>query len=334
MSAPVVTRSSRAAEERRLRRVLAGFDGEVRWHEPLAAYTTLGVGGPATVVALPRSVTTVSELVRALGGIPWWVIGRGSNLLVPDTGLDGVVIVLGRPLSRITVLGADERQVRVRVQAGCSLARLIRWCVDQGFAGIEFLSGVPGTVGGAVAMNAGAWGGEIGERVESLLVMAPDGTLETRRAAEIGFAYRRTALAGGIVLEAVLRLRLAEPEVVDRACQEFLHRRLASQPLQAASAGSFFKNPAGDPAGRLIERAGMKGFTVGGAKVSEKHANFIVNTGTATAADIHALMLAVQQRVAEVSGVMLEPEVRFLGDWPPPAAVDTPASSAGLKGEV
>ncbi len=305
-----------AADVERLQYLLAGFDGDVRWWEPLATYTTLGVGGPALALVLPRSVEAITSLVRALGAIPWWVVGRGSNLLVPDEGLPGVVILLGRSLSRITVLAADEHQVRVRVQAGCSLARLIRWCVEQGFAGLEFLAGVPGTVGGAVAMNAGAWGREIGERLESLLLMTPDGALQERSAADIGFAYRHAALAGAVVLEAVFRLRLGDPATVDDACQAFLQRRLAKQPLQAASAGSFFKNPAGTPAGQLIERAGLKGVSVGGAKVSEKHANFIVNTGGATAADIHALMQLVQRRVAEVCGVMLEPEVRLLGAWP------------------
>ncbi len=307
---------SPAAETERLRYLLAGFDGEVRWQEPMARHTTLGVGGPALVLVQPRSVEAVTSLVRALERIPWWVVGRGSNLLVPDEGLPGVVVLLGRPLSRITVLAADERCVRVRVQAGCTLARLIRWCVEQGFAGLEFLAGVPGTVGGAVAMNAGAWGQEIAGRLESLLLMAPDGTLLERPASDVGFAYRQASLGGGVVLEAVFRLSLADPATVDSACQAFLQRRLASQPLQAASAGSFFRNPAGEPAGRLIERAGLKGMSVGGARVSEKHANFIVNTGSATAADIHALMRLVQRRVAEICGVVLDPEVRLLGTWP------------------
>ncbi len=303
-------------DENRLREMLAGFDGEIRWHEPLAGYTTLRVGGPATAVVLPDSVAAITDLVRSLAGIPWWVIGRGSNVLVPDEGLAGVVILLGRNFGGITVTASDDREVRVRVQAGCSLARLVRWTVEQGFAGLEFVSGIPGTVGGGVAMNAGAWGQEIGNLVESLLVMAADGTTREIDGTAAGFGYRRSGLAGKVVLEVVFRLRLAEPEAVDDACQDFLQRRLAKQPLQEASAGSFFKNPTNVAAGRLIERAGLKGFAIGGAKVSEKHANFIVNTGKATAADIHALMVAVQQRVYTTFGVLLEPEVQLLGRWP------------------
>ncbi len=298
------------------RRVNRCYGGEVRWNESLAGYTTLRVGGPAAAVVMPATVEELAGLIRGLEGVPWWVIGRGSNILVPDEGLAGVVIVMDRNLTAITVIESRDDTVLVRVQAGCGLAPLIRWTVEQGFSGLEFACGIPGTVGGAVIMNAGAWGREISEVIRSLTVMDRSGELAEIAATDAAFSYRKSSgLDRLIVVDAVFRLMVKEPETVDQACQDALRKRMARQPLRCHSAGSFFRNPADEPAGRLIERAGLKGYRIGGAIVSEKHANFIVNTGSASAADIYALMREIQKRVYDISGIMLEPEVRLLGRW-------------------
>ncbi|MEW6427089.1 MAG: UDP-N-acetylmuramate dehydrogenase [Thermodesulfobacteriota bacterium] len=282
--------------------------------EPLAPYTTFRVGGPAWAVVEPVSAASLAALVTGLGErqIPWWILGRGSNVLVADGGLAGVAIVLGRDFAAITPVAGQRHQLRV--QAGCSLARLLRYCQEHGLGGLEFAAGIPGTVGGAVKMNAGAWGREIGALVTELTVMDSQGGCATIAAVQAGFAYRQSiGLGGRIVVEAVLEFTPRSRELIDAECQAAISGRLERQPLQVASAGSFFRNPAGHAAGRLIEQAGLKGLAVGGAMVSEKHANFIVNTGTATCGDILDLMRLVQKKVYLQTGIMLEPEVHLLG---------------------
>lgn len=301
----------------------------VHWQQPLAAYSTLKVGGPAWAVVMPESREAFAAMVAMLSRekIPWWIIGRGSNVLVPDAGLAGVVLLMGRQFAGIAgprpveplVLADGARKTdlfEVGVEAGCSLARLLRWAVEHELSGLEFTAGIPGSVGGAIRMNAGAWGRQMADCICRLTVMDGSGICTELTREEVGFAYRSAAaLTDRIVLAAVLQLVKSEKELIEDACQAIIHKRLALQPLHSASAGSFFKNPAGQPAGKLIEQAGLKGMRVGGAVISEKHANFIINTGGATAADIHALMQMVQIRVYDLTGIMLEPEVRLLGEW-------------------
>lgn len=301
------------AEQKGWRQALAeDWLGAILWDAPLADFTTLHVGGPAAAVAMPA---TTAELVALLAllrrhGVPWRVIGRGSNLLVADQGYDGVVVVLDRRFGAI----AREADASVRVEAGCGLARLLQWCVAQELTGLEFLAGIPGSVGGALAMNAGAWGPEIADRISAVELLDASGTLRRVARQELGFSYRHLVLAPEtIIVAGLFALAPGSGREIEAQMAAYVAARKAKQPKGVANAGSFFKNPPGDAAGRLIEQAGLKGTTVGGAMVSPVHANFLVNTGTATAGDFVALMALVQERVAARFGVHLEPEVHLLG---------------------
>lgn len=300
------------------------WDGELRRNEPLAPLTTLRVGGPAAVAARPGTLAQLASLLALLDrlGCPRRVLGRGSNLLVADEGYAGVAIILGQRLGRITRLPpapdpagrAAVRRVLVRVEAGCSLAALLAWATKQGLGGLEFLAGIPGSVGGAVMMNAGAWGESLGERVHGLEV-ARGGRVEEINRSALEFSYRRVQglAADEVVGAAILALVSREPAAIQALVRQRHEQRRAAQPQGVASAGSFFKNPPGDYAGRLIEQAGLKGTRVGGAQVSPKHANFLINRQGARAADLLALMKLVQEQVLSRFGVRLEPEVHLLG---------------------
>jgi len=298
------------------------WPGEIRWDHPLAAYTTLGVGGAVEALLTPAGEKELTVLLPWLAArhIPWRVIGRGSNILVPDRGLTGVAIILGRDFEQVAALplpngDAGGPAPAVRAGAACSLARLVGFCTEAGLSGLEFLTGIPGTVGGAVVMNAGAHGREIRGPLLEITVIDDRGEMRRHPARDLPFGYRAW---GGhpswVVTGATFALVREDRPVIESRCRALHQQRQATQPLQAASAGSFFKNPPGEAAGRLIEVAGLKGLRRGGAMVSEKHANFIVNTGRATAADILALMREVQERVLAATGIRLEPEVRILDD--------------------
>jgi len=299
----------------------------VHWNEPMSAYSTLKVGGPAWAMVKPESEEAFAAMVKMLGAarVPWWVIGRGSNILVPDEGLPGVVLVMGRQFGKIAgpvplvendAVDGQGKKFTVSVQAGCSLARLLQWAIGQELSGLEFVAGIPGSLGGAVRMNAGAWGRQMSDCVRQVRVLDEKGVISTIAARNMGFGYRAAAaVRDKIVLGAELVLSAGDRLHIEETCQDIMQQRLAKQPLQTANAGSFFKNPVNHAAGRLIEQAGLKGFQHGGAMISSKHANFIVNLGEASAADIHELMLAVQQRVYSQTGILLEPEVRLLGNW-------------------
>lgn len=303
--------------DRQLRDLLARvWSGPVYWQAPLAAWSTLRIGGPARALLEPDSGEAVRRLVAACNeaGIPWLVIGGGTNLLVADAGFPGVVLVLGRDFAGISESGIDrDGRSLVEVEAGCSLARLLGWSQRRGLGGLEFSAGIPGSVGGAVVMNAGAWGREIKDVLAGLRLLLADGAIERRERPALAFAYRRwSGPAGALVLGATFALTPAEPAVIREVCRRHLLARRGKQPRGVASAGSFFKNPPGDYAGRLIEAAGLKGLSVGGARVSEVHANFLVNSGGATAAEMLALMRLVQEKVLAMSGIALEPEVRII----------------------
>ena len=280
---------------------------------PMSRYTTFRVGGNADALFFPKDE---SELALAFkitkeNGIPVTVIGNGSNLLVKDGGIAGLVIRMGDEFSGITVDGT-----RITAKAGDSLTRVAMKAYENGLAGFEFASGIPGSVGGGMAMNAGAYGGELKNVTVSARLMDPEtGEVTEYSVDELQMGYRTTlALTKGlIVTEAVFELTAGDKETIKATMDDLNKRRRDKQPLTFPSAGSTFKRPEGHFAGVLIEGAGLKGLTVGGAQVSEKHAGFIINMGSATAKDILDLIELVRQKVLENSGVMLEPEVRILG---------------------
>ncbi len=286
----------------------------VQRHIPLDKYTTLRVGGPADYFAEPSSETELNALLNAAkeAGLPVLLMGKGSNLLVRDGGFRGLVIRLGGAFSRI-----EPWEGGLSAQAGALLSVLANEAAETSLTGLEFAQGIPGTVGGGVYMNAGAYGGELAQRVESVTVL-DHGEVKRIPGSEMGFGYRhsRAMEEDWIVLGARFRLEKGDQERICAAMRDFAARRKEKQPLNYPSAGSFFKRPEGHFAGALIEGAGLKGKSVGGAQVSEKHAGFLINTGGASAADFLALMKLVQDQVKAMYGVALEPEVRIVGDDP------------------
>jgi UDP-N-acetylmuramate dehydrogenase len=287
--------------------------GELREHEPMARHTTWRVGGPVDRWYRPADL---ADLALFLAGLPaheplHWV-GLGSNLLVRDGGIRGTLIATAGTLAAIERVGATQ----VRAGAGAACARLARFCAREGLSGGEFWAGIPGTVGGALAMNAGCFGGETWARVTAVTTIDRQGVVRERPAQAFEAGYRQVRGPAGEWFVAAL-FQLGEAPAADDAAgrmREYLDRRAASQPLGQANAGSVFRNPPGDHAGRLIEAAGLTGHCVGGACVSEKHANFIINGGNARAADIEALIGEVRATVAARFGVQLETEVRILGE--------------------
>jgi len=292
------------------------WNGELVWNRAMSRHCTLQVGGPARVIAIPGSTEELAALMAVLGKlqVAWHVIGRGSNLLVPDSGYNGVIVLLGRKFSAMSASPSGNfGGVTVSAEAGCSLMKLVSWCVDQGHAGLEFAAGIPGSVGGAVAMNAGAWGAEICERIGSVTFVDQTGRIVQKGREELSFSYRHLATDGMVVTRADFLLQNGDRLEMKEKCSQLSLKRKARQPQGVASAGSFFKNPAGGPAaGKLIEDAGLKGMQIGGAQVSPVHANFLVNTGGATTQNFLDLMHCVQEKVFEWCGIWLEPEVQIL----------------------
>ncbi|KPK00194.1 MAG: hypothetical protein AMJ60_02300 [Desulfobacterales bacterium SG8_35] len=297
------------------------WKGRILWDSPMAQFSTLKVGGPAEAVI---QVAKIEELKRLLlwlkkHDIGWWVVGKGSNILVPDSGLAGVIIFLAGELRSIEKLltpphGTAAGKILIRAGGGCLLPKLVRYCTEHSVSGLEFAAGIPGSIGGAIVMNAGAWGSEIGGLVDSVILMDCDGRVFSAQGKNLGFSYRKWSMPHNtILLSATFALTPGSKEDIKAACRKYLELRRENQPVTDPSAGSFFKNPPDDSAGRLIEKAGLKGFSIGGAKISDKHANFIVNTGKASATDILNLMQLVQQKVYKRFGIRLEPEVHILG---------------------
>ena len=284
----------------------------VSFNLPMKPHITWGVGGQ--VLALCR-VETEKEISMATGlldsgEVPWMTLGRGSNLLIADKGYQGVMLRLSGPLAKITRSGDT-----LVGGGGAFLPAAVRFATRLGLAGLEWAAGIPATVGGAVATNAGAMGGDMAAVTESLKLLLPGGEITDLKGEDIPAAYRKRNLPdGSVILSADLKLRLDTSESVGRLAAENLEKRRTGQPLDRHTAGSVFKNPPGDYAGRLIEAAGMKGASVGDAVVSEKHANFIVNRGGARARDILDLMRLVTNKVKREFGVELEPEVEIIGD--------------------
>ena len=289
-------------------------DLEMTAEEPMSRHTSFRIGGPARRMAFPKrpeQVVLLVDFARQCGARPL-VIGNGTNLLCPDRGLDRLVIDLSAGL---TELEEGQESGTIRAACGVSLARLASFACDLGLAGLEFAHGIPGTLGGALAMNAGAYGGEMCQVVERVHVLFPDEGIRLLTGEEMDFRYRGSLLTDrpdAVALDAVVRLAPGDKESIRAQMRELMGRRKASQPLEYPSAGSTFKRPVGHFAGTLIDQCGLKGLTVGGAQVSEKHAGFVINRGGATCADVLALMEQVRRRVLDATGVTLEPEVRIV----------------------
>jgi len=287
----------------------------VSFDVPMSRYTTFGVGGNAEVVFKAKRIEALREMVCFLtdDGIPYLVVGRGSNLLVGDGGIKGVVILLNEGLASIEPNSPGKPNVKAG--AGVALNTLVNFCLEKGLAGLEFLAGIPGTLGGGVAMNVGAWGREIKDVIMEITILTAEGAVQRMAGNGLRFQYRGLDLPeGSILLDGSVRLHFDRPASVKKRVISYLDDRKKRQPLDARSAGSVFKNPEGDYAGRLIEAAGLKGRRVGGAMISREHANFIVNTGGASAADIEALMDLAVETVMDMFKVKLIPEVRRVGN--------------------
>jgi UDP-N-acetylmuramate dehydrogenase len=294
------------------------IQGTVREAEPVARHSTYRIGGPATVL-LPKSAEDVGAALSLArdAGVPWFALGLGSNILLPDEGLDALVIRLGKGLDQLR-----RDQDSWTVGAGLPAPLAARRTAEAGFAGLHIFVGVPGTVGGGVYMNAGCHGGDWAEVVERVTVVDESGRDRVLGRREIPFTYRRSGLDGHIVLETTVRLRQEEPSRLEEAVAEMFEWRQRGTPFNQPCCGSVFKNPAGPSwkredgprtAGQLVEAAGLKGYSIGGVQVSPMHANYFVNAGGATAADVRKLIGHVQGVVAERFGVRLEPEVKLIG---------------------
>lgn len=304
---------ARHASDLELLRFEDSFDGEIRLDEPLSKHTSYRIGGPARAYILVNSPAALSAALTACKAdeCPWVVVGKGSNLLVSDAGFKGAVIVLAGEFRNWKF---DEENARVVVGAGTTLSRLVQEVFHRGYSGMEFAVGTPGSVGGAVRMNAGTKDDWIGSRVVSVTTFAPDQGLKRYAPSDIEWAYRSTSFAPDeIIVEVELQLTPALSGNIHDKMRTLLERRKASQPLEYPSCGSVFKNPEGASAGALIDEVGLKGSMCGGAQISEKHANFIVNKNKACASDVLALIKRAQEKVKEHYGIELQPEVKFLG---------------------
>lgn len=296
--------------------LLCGCAGgeNVRRQEPMSLHTTFRIGGPADLFVTPGSIQAVADSIRICKETqkPYAVIGNGSNLLVSDTGYRGVIIQIGRNLNQVSVNGKE-----IRAQAGAMLSVIAKTALSESLTGFEFASGIPGTLGGAAVMNAGAYGGEMKDVLTEVTVLTREGEIRTVPAEKLEMGYRTSLAAknGWIILEAVLKFQKGDAEAIRGRMEELKMQRVTKQPLDLPSAGSTFKRPEGYFAGKLIMDAGLRGFTVGGAQISEKHCGFVVNKGGATAEDVRNLICAVQKKVQEDAGVKLEPEVKFLGEF-------------------
>lgn len=281
--------------------------------EPMAKHTSFRIGGPADVLAQPADEAELAALLKraAEHAVPVTLIGNGSNLLVRDKGIRGLVIKLSNSFSDMKALGNE-----LTFGSGISLAMASKKAASLSLSGLEFAVGIPGTIGGAVYMNAGAYDGEMAKVVTSVRVMDREGKISELKASELAFAYRHTALqnSGLIVTSVTCVLQPDEADAIAAKMADFSQRRISKQPLELPSAGSMFKRPPGYFAGTLIDQTGLKGYTVGGAQVSQKHAGFVVNVGGATAQDVLQLISDVQSKVFAAHGVRLEPEVLVLGE--------------------
>ncbi len=296
-------------------RELTAVSGEqnVLRNEPMSRHTTFRIGGPADYFVTPTDKEEIKKIIKFCreAQIPFYVIGNGSNLLVGDRGYRGVIIQIFKQMSKIDVDGEQ-----IAAQAGALLSKVASAALDASLTGFEFASGIPGTLGGALRMNAGAYGGEMKQVVRSADVLTPDGEIITLTVDELGMGYRTSVISKNdyVVIDAILQLKKGNQEEIQAQMADLRERRVSKQPLEYGSAGSTFKRPEGYFAGKLIDDAGLRGFRVGDAQVSEKHCGFVINRGNATAAEVLELMRIVTERVEEKFGVRLQPEVRCIGE--------------------
>lgn len=289
-------------------------EAQVKADEPMKNHITFRVGGPADVFVTPKTKEELAQVIACCKEekIPYYIIGNGSNLLVGDKGVRGVVIQIFKEMNGITCEGT-----KIRAQAGALLSLVAAKALEAELTGFEFAAGIPGTLGGACVMNAGAYGGEMKDILSEVTVLTEEGEFLTIPKEKLELGYRTSVIAkkGYIVIEAVMCLEKGEKEKIKAYMDELKEKRVSKQPLEYPSAGSTFKRPEGYFAGKLIQDAGLRGFQVGGAQVSEKHCGFVINKDHATAADIAELMRQVSDKVEEKFGVGLEPEVKRLGEF-------------------
>lgn len=300
-----------SALKQTLLRALPGL--ELREREPMSRHTSFRIGGPASLMALPRGEDEAAAAVR-LGheaGWPVIVMGNGSNLLVADRGVEALVVKTAEHMTGLRLSGPGQ----ITAECGVLLSRLASFAREQSLTGLEFAHGIPGTLGGAVTMNAGAYDGEMSQVLMTVRHLNPDGSVEEWPADRLELGYRHSVYSDGsrVLLSATLQLAAGDREAIGRRMEELREKRTAKQPLEYPSAGSMFKRPPGHFAGALIDQCGLRGFTVGGAQVSEKHAGFVINRGGATCEDVLSLIRQVQDTVRRQTGVSLEMEVRTLG---------------------
>jgi UDP-N-acetylmuramate dehydrogenase len=287
----------------------------IGFNYPMDRYTTFRVGGKAEAVCFPSELTLLRQTVSYLHdeGIPCLIVGKGSNLLVRDSGIKGVVIMLKGSLAAVE--RCDIGDNILLAGGGLAIAEMLSYCAIEGLAGLEFLAGIPGSAGGAVFMNAGAFGKEIGGIVQEIQLVTVTGDMEKMAGSQLRFSYRSASIPEGSVIHWIkFNLSRDNRDKVSGRIGEYLKERGQRQPLDMPSAGSVFRNPPGDYAGRLIEKAGLKGKRIGGAMISKKHANFIVNTGNAKAKDVIALIDLARDKVKGEMGIMLETEIRIVGE--------------------
>ena len=291
--------------------------GKMLFHVPLSRYTSLRVGGPVEIMIYPLDVMELKKVIHfsQTQAIPYFIIGRGTNLLIKDGGFRGVVIKLSRGFKKIKIVEVFRNHIKVLVEAGVSIKRLLNFSIKRRLSGLEFLSGIPGSMGGALAMNSGAQGRQMQDVTESLTLVTTQAELVEKRRKQLKFEYRQLHLpTGAIIVKALIRMKQGNQREILSEIEKIKKWRRQTQPLNLPSAGSIFKNPPGKSAGKLVEQVGLKGFQVGKAKISEKHANFIVNLGGATAKDILSLIEIIQNRVYQETGIRLEPEIKIAGE--------------------
>lgn len=289
-------------------------EAKVLVNEPMASHTTFRIGGPADYFVMPEGIEELAGVLNLCKeeNLPYFILGNGSNLLVGDKGFRGVVIQLYKNFDGIQIEGTT-----VTAKAGAMLIRVAKEAGKAGLTGLEFASGIPGTIGGAMVMNAGAYGGEMKDVVTAVTVLTKDGEIKTLTGEEMNFRYRGSVVEdeGYIVLEAVMKLKEGNLEEIQTRIDELSVQRKTKQPIEFPSAGSTFKRPEGYFAGKLIQDSGLRGYKVGGAQVSEKHCGFVINAGGATAADVIQLIQEVSEKVNAQFGVTLEPEVKRIGEF-------------------
>ena len=293
-----------------LQSALKNYAGETRWNEGMAPYTSLKVGGPADVMLLPQSIEEVSSLMQIISKhrLPYFVLGGGSNLLIKDGGIEGLVIHL-KHLNQVRLMDQNH----LYAGAGLPYPKLAIVAMEQGLSGLEFAVGIPGSVGGAIVMNAGIPNFETASRLASITIIRESGQQETIPAQDHFFSYRISALPKGIIISGIFSLSTSSKEKIEKTMKTTLKRRQETQPLSFSNCGSVFKNPENHHAGALIEATGLKGLQIVGAQISERHGNFILNRGRASAADCLALIQKIKTDVFDSTGILLECEVKIIG---------------------